>query len=350
MHSVCLAMIIKDNLGGAERRLTRTFDALQCNVDILIYDRSKDGRLFYEFEQFRTERRATLKQYTSSLTFLWAIFWGDYEWVSYFDCSGTYPIIPIIAKLTRKKRLWILASTIFTNINNTNRRQRKIVSRFYGYPTHVDCLYPSRTGEIQKLIRKGISCTTTPCPFTDLKRFKPNKEKRRKIVFSGRMIGIKHPLEFLKAIQIVAGILRDQNYEVYMCGNGPMLTTVQQTVKKYKLEDIVVVTGYINTEAILAESRVFVSLQDYNNYPSQSLIEAIASGCWCIASNVGDTSILVKSTFGELVDIEADSIAAAIERAIGIQNFDEVVENARAFAEETFQITKSVEYYNGILS
>lgn len=89
-------------------------------------------------------------------------------------------------------------------------------------------------------------------------------------------------------------------------------------------------------------------MQDINNYPSQALIEAIASGCYCVATDCGDTSRLVKSKFGKLVSSNIQEIAMAVNEAM---RFDEVkkesiANRARLFAESCCTIEKSVSYFS----
>ena len=43
---------------------------------------------------------------------------------------------------------------------------------------------------------------------------------------------------------------------------------------------------------VLAQNKDILSLQKTNNYPSQSLLEAMASGCAIIATDVGDKKII----------------------------------------------------------
>jgi glycosyltransferase involved in cell wall biosynthesis len=42
----------------------------------------------------------------------------------------------------------------------------------------------------------------------------------------------------------------------------------------------------------LSEASLFLSLQDHDNYPSQSLMEAMAYGCRCVCTSDGDTRLM----------------------------------------------------------
>ena len=91
------------------------------------------------------------------------------------------------------------------------------------------------------------------------------------------------------------------------------------------------------------------SIQSDNNYPSQSLIEAMACENAIIASDVGETRRLVDSEVGILVPLSAISIANAI-----ISLLDDPIEcalkgkKARIKVLNEHTLEKFVEYFKGI--
>jgi glycosyltransferase involved in cell wall biosynthesis len=66
----------------------------------------------------------------------------------------------------------------------------------------------------------------------------------------------------------------------------------------------------------LASSRIFVSLQDRNNYPSQALLEAMACGNAIVATDVGSTSKLVDSSTGIRVNGTPEEVARALVKLL----------------------------------
>lgn len=349
MKKACLVFIIKDNLGGAERRLTRSFDAINnCEVDIIVWDRSKDIKYFTELSNYRIFAKAHVYRVKNPISLCLKIVLGKYDWVCYIDCSGTIPIIPLSAKLSGAKRLWILASTVFTNIDKASKRHKKLFKRFSKYASRLDCLFPSRVESLQEMFPM-IKCTSTPIPFTDSRYFVP-KRKENIIVFLSRLISIKHPMEAVMAANEIKDELRNRKFKLIICGKGPLYNNVNDYVIKNDLQDIVDVPGYLIASDVIPQAKVFLSLQDFTNYPSQSLIEAISCGCWCIATNVGETELLVKDYFGELVDLNINSISKAILRAIEKTDSLEYVDRELQFAKENFDIMKSANYYAGIIN
>lgn len=347
MVKACLVFIVKDNLGGAERRLTRSFDAIEnAQIDIIVWDRSKDTKLFDEVRNYRLKNNSNMIRCTNPIKLASTILLGRYRWVCYFDCSGTIPIIPVTAKISGAKRLWILASTIFTNVDQATSKHKKLFYRFAKYASRVDCLYPSRVRRMKELIG-DVKCTATPIPFTNFEIFFP-KEKSNIIAFLSRMVPIKHPIEAVAAINKISEDVRKRKYKLIIGGAGPLFEEVKKYIADNKLEDIVEAPGYINSADLLPKTKIFLSLQDFTNYPSQSLIEAISCGCWCIASNLGETNILVKKEFGELVNLEIDSIANAILRAMDMD--DKFINEELVFAKRSFDIANSAKYYSNIIT
>lgn len=121
-------------------------------------------------------------------------------------------------------------------------------------------------------------------------------ERNIDICFVARLVPLKGLELLLDALSEIQPTLN-----VRICGDGPMKPYIDSRVdvnRKHKIS-----VGYCeNSIDVLSRSKIFVSLQTYNNYPSQSVFEAIKSGCLVIATDVGETrkilndenSILIK--------------------------------------------------------
>ena len=217
----------------------------------------------------------------------------------------------------------------------------------------IDCLYPSTTGSFQNKYRKQI-VTTTPCPATDLNRFVPSC-KEKKIVFISRWVKGKNVELFVESVLLIEDYLFDNGYKVLLCGksqDGSIETAVERQLQKAKHPELVIMPGFINSEEILPNAEVFMSLQNINNYPSQSLLEAIACGCYIIASDEGDTRLLVKPEFGVCCGLTTNAIANCIRAYIEKSTSEkkQIIYNGRSFAEKTFDIRKSIDHYTRIIT
>ncbi|HMN13114.1 MAG TPA: glycosyltransferase [Bellilinea sp.] len=119
-------------------------------------------------------------------------------------------------------------------------------------------------------------------------------ERSPVVVFCGALEKTKNPILAVEAFSIfLSG--DTHNAELVMFGRGSLYSEVQQ-----RMEALNHHAGYEAARfgppeeyfATLAHASVFLSLQDYDNYPSQSLMEAMALGCRCVATADGDTVMM----------------------------------------------------------
>ena len=143
--------------------------------------------------------------------------------------------------------------------------------------------------------------------FSDTERFYP-EEKKDTIVYAARLDEQKHPQWFLEAINKLkkekfSGI---SGWKFVMSGNGPLRDSLMEYADKNNLKEMVefVIEGDISK--LLNSSKVYVSCQDYDNFPSLAMAEAMTAGNAIIARNVGQTDLFVKHKKNGLV-LEEDS-------------------------------------------
>lgn len=164
--------------------------------------------------------------------------------------------------------------------------------------------------------------SVTPCSFTNYESFFPSEHKEDLVVFSGRLAAEKNPLLFLRAIDELINKRQNQGakrWRYILFGDGPLKHDVLDFIEKKGLSDYVTVKQG-DTTLTMRQSRIFVSLQTHENYPSQSLLEAIATENVVIATDVGDTRRLVNESSGFLVDLDVASVANALEAAFTQDN------------------------------
>jgi len=156
-----------------------------------------------------------------------------------------------------------------------------------------------------------------PCCFAfypDNKQRQDSNAEKIDILFMGRFSDEKSPLLFIHSI----AILRDRGliFNAYMLGEGPLFSKIQRLIKEYELGPFLKVAFSNDTQVYLNKAKIFVSLQTEDNYPSQSLLEAMGAGCAVIASDVGETWKIVDEAVGYRVGLDASHIADAIEKLI----------------------------------
>lgn len=150
--------------------------------------------------------------------------------------------------------------------------------------------------EKKKIPVRGKAITTTVqfC-FTDIDRFYPSSKKENVILFSGRLVIPKRPLFFIEAVKIANTMAPEitENWRFLIFGKGPLETCIREQIRANCLERLVRMDYRSDMAPILTKSKVFVSTQDYENFTSQSMLEAMASGNAIIARDVGQTKQFV---------------------------------------------------------
>lgn len=178
----------------------------------------------------------------------------------------------------------------------------------------IDSLYPTLAYAAGRRYRHKIA--VSPCSFTDTEEFRPANRKSNMVVFAGRLIEEKNPLLLVSALTLLnrtaSGVLT--GWKVILLGEGPLEKELRRQIIEGGLDTIVSVGRAHCISTYLRQARVFVSLQRIENYPSQSLLEAMSSGCAVIATDVGETRRLIDGKTGLLVPSDSPTELA---RALG---------------------------------
>jgi glycosyltransferase involved in cell wall biosynthesis len=162
------------------------------------------------------------------------------------------------------------------------------------------------------LHKKTIKAVSV-CSFKNYNNLYPEEVKLNNVVFASRMTPIKNPMLFMESI-----LLFNQQYgnwkdiKFQFLGNGELISQMENFKTNHALSNVELL-GYVNNPVeYLKKSKVFMSVQQSNNYPSQSLLEAMACENAIIASDVGETRKLVSETEGILVKLDAREISKAM--------------------------------------
>ena len=104
-----------------------------------------------------------------------------------------------------------------------------------------------------------------------------------------------------------------------------------------------------NPEEILNKSKVFISTQLFNNYPSRSLVEALAAGNLPVVTDNGQTRWIAKENFSYYVkeDFSETDIADAVYEIMKLDNnaFIEKANIARVFVTTNHTLKKMSNYF-----
>lgn len=169
----------------------------------------------------------------------------------------------------------------------------------------VECLTPDIYEAVSRVVPLGQRKKLFLAPGTF---FDP---KRNELVMKPRDIDVLFVSRFVssKGVRHLAEIgaeLHKRGITLVAVGDGP--ESVGPEVENM---------GWLsNPRPMMSRSKIYLSLQDISNYPSQSLLEAMAQGCAVIATDVGDTRKLLDDSCAILVEPETELILDAILRLL----------------------------------
>jgi glycosyltransferase involved in cell wall biosynthesis len=375
--------------GGAQRRYISLFQELQktrndyylllnkslykaCMADeILVSDKNvivlpvmfeyankikNNHTIFHHKSKTPNKLRSFLGKYKYFLKQL--LSWLRYN-VDLYQIVRKYKINTIYGIFTGGVWSWILVrmlqikfvySYMDASVSMISKKWINFLSSEYWplkYAGKVDFL----SNDIVKSLRNKIGSfdnervLITPNSFIDYNRFKPAYPKNPLVSFCSRLTKYKNPDLLIDAIILLKKKNRI-NFEVAIIGEGILLDSLKEKVKASEIDNITFYGGMSKPEEILAQSSIFVSIQSDNNYPSQSLIEAMACENAIIASDVGETRMLVTENEGILIPLSANSLADAI--AFLLENMEECMllgKNARKKVLREQTIEKFMEYF-----
>ena len=138
----------------------------------------------------------------------------------------------------------------------------------------------------------------------------------------------KRPDWFIKAVSILNNdlTLDLSSWKFYLFGDGDLSPIIDEMIKENNLNDIIYRQYSKDLADVFSKSSCFVSTQDFENFPSLSLMEAMSSGNAIIARNVGQTNLLVKDNKnGYLLSEDSPKgLANKIKKYILLSNEDKI--------------------------
>jgi glycosyltransferase involved in cell wall biosynthesis len=218
-----------------------------------------------------------------------------------YDINHTHFIIPTgIVSLWLKKKygLEYIITSHGSDVLGYNKRFKKI--------------YPFISGVWKKIVKEA-KLVVTPSAFlgkeikkiteefnhtvipngVDTKKFRPMK-KEKYILVVARLFenkGVQDILEAMKNIDL-------KDWKVLIVGDGPYREVLEKQCKEAKLEKNVKFLGWVDNKSkrmqeLYGKASIFISASYFENM-SMVLLEAIAAGCYVIASDVGGNPEVVS--------------------------------------------------------
>ncbi|AGX06498.1 putative glycosyltransferase [Bacillus sp. NRRL B-14911] len=209
-------------------------------------------------------------------------------------------LIPFYKFLVFKRIPFVITVALYYfSTNDKLDLMTKVIGKYlFKHAKTIDSLYESFRNSTYGIKHKN-KIRVSPCSFTDYKRYMPT-EKENIITFCGRFIESKNPMLFLKAINKLKKNVR-KGWEFHLVGGGKLEPVLKKFIIENRLEESVYIYSTRKTQEVLSKSVIFCSLQKNENYPSQSLLEAISCENAVIATDVGETNKLVNPSNGILI-------------------------------------------------
>jgi glycosyltransferase involved in cell wall biosynthesis len=204
-------------------------------------------------------------------------------------------------------------------ISVTNRNLAGLVGVSWALPTYrfalmrCACVDALTEGVRLDLLQRGIAGEKIVVPSgsaIDIEQYQPSPAKEPWVVFVGRLIEDKNPVLFLEAVPAILRAVPAARF--FLLGDGPLRLQVERALDRLRLRRVVELGFRRDLAPVIGKARVFVSLQRQDNYPSQSLLEAMACGAVPVATDVGLTWKLVDETTGIRVKPDPGPIAEAV--------------------------------------
>lgn len=308
-----LYLHIAQNCGGVEKRFFTLYQYIlkQTNDDVtVIIGRTflksinrpliprEGGRIIkYGFPWTYRNKVTRYLDYISLVLVLLMQYFNKYDVAHFSIMSGL-----LFRKLVRAKKKG--TSAVCSAREQLKAQiESKLFSQILKENFLIDCLDTNICEEIRLYYpQHSNQLCVSPCSFIDMSAIYNNKieiKKEHAIAFVGRLIDIKG-INLL--IEVLPQLIKRTKFKIYILGRGYLSASIRNMIDLYNCSDRIFLSYVTDPTLYLAKTKVFLSLQRDENYPSQSLLEAMACRNAIIATNVGLTHLIVKDDFGFLIN------------------------------------------------
>lgn len=211
---------------------------------------------------------------------------------------------------------------------------------------HIDSLNVNIRAELLRLGFDAARISVTPASFTDYNIIHPG-HKKPQVAFCARLIKPKNPLVFIDIADRFAEKYPATPLEFVVLGDGPLKTDIDQRIATTPvLQQRVSAPGYVPKPAdVFAESLIFVQLSDTEIHGTQSMLEAMGTGCYIMVSHLDGIEQVVKDDFGAILPLDAGVFADHIKKRV--DDFEATVragQAARRFGMQHFHVSNFLDY------
>lgn len=262
-------------------------------------------------------------------------------------------ILPLYFIIKKKRDSGIIFSDVDSWFDDVLPKERKYWYRKYNSFNYalensdfVDFLSPFILHGIKDrgLKVSDESVSITPCSFTNYSKCRLGNKSTFQVAFAGRLVKDKNPDIFLDAAIILSQKYDDMIFHIM--GDGFMNKYIQEKLQSINNSNIKFHKFHNRPIDIFSDTSVFVSIQTTNNYPSQSVLEAMGCGNAIIATDVGDTRMFINENNGVLIKLDVHELVNAIENLyLNKELTNRLGKYAYTYVRENHNIQKVADYY-----
>ena len=208
---------------------------------------------------------------------------------------------PFITRLARKKQIYYLhGSLVNENVDSTARKYFHLIARL-GLLDRVLIPLESFKNLVSKLVCPYEIIATIPeCVITPWYEdsHKIPLEGDPVILYAGRLAQVKRVDILLKAFSTITS--QYPSAKLYLAGSGPLELSLRKLCTKLRISKKVVFLGHVQHKRlrVLYRSSDIFALPSDAEFMSFSLLEAMASKCAVIASDIAATEVIEKGKNG----------------------------------------------------
>jgi len=352
-------------IGGAEKRFSELWLNMQArgynNVKLVLPKITLD-------KLAKTKEFSKTKQYSENIIVL---NWSGGSYIAkrkmlinfvdehknknpIFHFIMDYPLLLNI--FSNKCIIYTYASTNFKELNYKGK-----ISVFFALleSNIIDMLDPRLTKMVKKyFFWKRDKILNTPSSFVDTNNYysHPYRNKKNWLVFLGRFEPVKQVIKYVKAIPYIDRELRKEGYsdhKFFLLGNGSQKAELESLLSSKEFKKIDIQVGFEKLPLkIFSQSKIFFSLQKYSNYPSKSLLEALACGNIPIVTDNGDSRKIANHRFSYYVpeNFTSDDLTKHCVKILSLSEteWESKYKIIKLHLEDNFSIFNNVQYFMNI--